>query len=112
MNLPHHSLLPRCFSLVMLILLLAVGLMSCTPVSPVAVNPPLSTLRVVMDNNYPPYVFLGDQGKPQGILIDQWNLWEIRTGVKVEISARPWGEALQRMRAGEFVMTRRMVLVK
>ncbi len=102
MNLHHHSLLPRCFLLALLILLLAVGLMSCAPAAPVAVNPPLSTLRVVMDNNYPPYVFLDDQGKPQGILIDQWKLWEIRTGVKVEISALPWGEALQRMKAGEF----------
>ena len=38
----------------------------------------------------------------QGILVDQWKLWEERTGVKVVISALPWGEALQRMTAGEF----------
>jgi PAS domain S-box-containing protein len=59
-------------------------------------------LRVVMDNNYPPYVFLDDDGKLQGILIDQWRLWEKKSGMAVEISALDWGEALRRMQAGEF----------
>ena len=35
-------------------------------------------------------------------LLVQWKLWEERSGVKVEITALPWGEALERMRAGEF----------
>jgi HD-GYP domain-containing protein (c-di-GMP phosphodiesterase class II) len=65
---------------------------------------PLSdrVLRVVMDDNYPPYVFLGANGNPQGILIDQWQLWEQKTGVRVEISAMDWGEALEQMKAGQF----------
>ncbi len=36
-------------------------------------------LRVVMDNNYPPYVFYNDAGNLQGILVDQWKLWEEKT---------------------------------
>ena len=41
------------------------------------------TIRVVMDNNYAPYAFQSDQGKLQGILIDQWKEWEKKTGIKV-----------------------------
>ena len=79
-------------------------LSACTaPASLPASPPPLvSKLRVVMDNNYPPYIFRNEQGALQGILIDQWALWEQRTGVEVEITALPWGEALESMKAGEF----------
>jgi PAS domain-containing protein len=38
----------------------------------------------------------------QGILIDQWGLWEKKTGIKADIHAMDWGEAMRRMRAGEF----------
>ena len=60
------------------------------------------SIRVVMDNNYPPFVFSDGQGKLQGILIDEWRLWENHTGIRAEIHAMDWDEALQRMRAGEF----------
>ncbi len=60
------------------------------------------TVRVVLDNNYPPYSYQSDDGKLQGILVDQWKAWESRTGIKVEIHAADWVEALRRMRAGDF----------
>jgi PAS domain S-box-containing protein len=60
------------------------------------------TVRVVMDSVYAPYSFRSGDGKLQGILIDQWQAWEKKTGIKVEIHALDWGEALGRMRAGEF----------
>ncbi|MDB6130800.1 MAG: domain S-box-containing protein [Verrucomicrobiales bacterium] len=60
------------------------------------------TIRVVMDNAYAPYSFQSDEGKLQGILIDQWRAWEKKTGIKVEIHAMDWAEALRLMRAGEF----------
>ena len=63
---------------------------------------PTKTIRVVMDANYPPYVFMDEDGHPQGILIDQWHLWEQKTGIKAEIHALDWAEALRRMKAGEF----------
>ena len=59
-------------------------------------------IKIVMDNNYPPYVFPDSNGKLQGILIDQWKLWEQKTGIRTEISAMDWDEALRRMKAGEF----------
>lgn len=58
-------------------------------------------IRVVMDDNYPPFAFRDSDGRLQGILIDEWQLWERQTGVKVRISAVNWNEALRLMRAGE-----------
>jgi len=59
-------------------------------------------IRVVVDNDYAPYSFLSDDGKLQGVVIDQWKAWEKTTGVKAELHAMDWAEALRRMRAGEF----------
>jgi len=58
-------------------------------------------IRVVMDNNYPPYIFTDSKGKVQGILVDQWRLWEQKTGVRVELQAVDWAQAQRRMQAGE-----------
>jgi PAS domain S-box-containing protein len=59
-------------------------------------------IRVVVDSAYAPYSFRSDEGELQGIVIDQWRVWERKTGIKVEIHALDWSEALGRMRAGEF----------
>ena len=61
-----------------------------------------ASIRVVMDNNYPPYVFMDEQGNLKGILIDHWKLWEQKTGIKVEITGMDWGEAQRLMREGRF----------
>ena len=60
------------------------------------------SIRVVMDDNYPPFVFRDSAGELQGLLVDEWRLWENKTGIKAEIAAMDWGEALRRMKAGEF----------
>jgi PAS domain S-box-containing protein len=60
------------------------------------------SIRVVVDNDYAPYSFQSDDGKLQGIVIDQWKAWEQKTGIRAEIRAMDWAEALRRMRAGEF----------
>jgi ABC-type amino acid transport substrate-binding protein len=96
-----HLLVLRCIAGIGL-LFFALMLAACSPAALPEKQPVVSTLRVVMDNNYPPYVFQDEQGQLQGILVDQWKLWEERSGVKVEITALPWGEALERMKAGEF----------
>jgi PAS domain S-box-containing protein len=77
-------------------------LASCASAPSTTVAPPISSIRVVMDNNYPPYIFLDEHGNPQGILVDQWALWEKYTRVKVELSALPWEDALRGMENGEF----------
>jgi ABC-type amino acid transport substrate-binding protein len=60
------------------------------------------SIKVVMDDNYPPYVFRNNDGTLQGVLIDQWRLWEQKNGIRVEIHAMDWGKALSAMKAGEF----------
>lgn len=60
------------------------------------------SIRVVMDDNYPPFVFRDTAGELQGLLVDEWKVWEQRTGIKAEICGTDWGQALRRMKAGEF----------
>jgi len=71
-------------------------------ISQTAASAAAETLNVVMDDNYPPYVFRDDHGHLQGILIDQWALWEKRTGIKVNISAMEWDKAQRCMQTGGF----------
>lgn len=82
-------------------LLLALVLASLTVGARPAAEPP-RTIRVVMDSDYAPYIFRSDDGRLQGVLIDQWRLWEKKTGIHPEIHAMDWDQALRRMRAGEF----------
>jgi len=74
---------------------------NCLAATPENIHSP-KAIRVVMDDNYPPYVFRDDQGRLQGIIVDQWGLWEKKTGIHVEITGMDWGEAQRRMQAGEF----------
>lgn len=59
------------------------------------------TLKVVMDDNYPPYVFRDSNGVVTGYLVDIWKLWESKTGVRVELTATDWDKAQQIMYAGQ-----------
>ncbi|MCX5815027.1 MAG: transporter substrate-binding domain-containing protein [Proteobacteria bacterium] len=92
----------RYIRLLFIFLLVAVGCLYADAASPSDPKNPPKTIKVVMDNNYPPYVFLDGKGNLQGILIDQWRLWELKTGIKADISGMDWGKALSRMGAGEF----------
>ncbi|MBB5348466.1 transporter substrate-binding domain-containing protein [Desulfoprunum benzoelyticum] len=86
--------------------LLVALLLSC--VQSVAATPDDSrpeapeSIRVVTDNNYPPFVFHGSDGRIQGLLVDQWRLWEQKTGIRVELTATDWNGALVAMREGRF----------
>lgn len=60
-----------------------------------------NTLRVVTDNNYPPYVFQGQSGQIEGYVVDIWELWEKKTGLKVEFTAMQWSEAQRALLDGE-----------
>ncbi|MDP3447208.1 MAG: transporter substrate-binding domain-containing protein [Eubacteriales bacterium] len=62
----------------------------------------VETISVVMDDNYPPFVFRDVQGRLQGILVDQWALWSEKTGIKAEIHAMNWADALAGMRSGHY----------
>ena len=59
------------------------------------------TLTVVMDDNYPPYVFRDSSGMLDGYLVDLWKLWESKTGVRVDLVATDWQKAQQLMASGK-----------
>ena len=56
-------------------------------------------MKVLLDDNYPPYVFRDEQGRLQGILKDQWDLWSRTTGRPVELLGMDWAQAQRRMYA-------------
>ncbi|MBP1474720.1 EAL domain-containing protein [Frateuria sp. MAH-13] len=68
---------------------------------PLAATGTPRTLRVVGDNNYPPYLFIGPDGKPQGYAADAWKLWESKTGIRVQLTATNWADAQRRLRSGQ-----------
>jgi len=59
-------------------------------------------ISVVIDNKYPPYSFIDENGSLVGISIDYWREWEKKTGVRVDITGTDWIDAQKRMEAGEF----------
>ena len=59
-------------------------------------------LKIVFDDNYPPYAFRDPTGKLQGILIDQWELWSRKTGRSIQLTAMDWDKAQAAMKNGEF----------
>ena len=95
----------RCCKTLPILLLLLVLLGGCSAEKKHALMLPpagISQITVVSDDNYPPYIFRDSAGKLQGIIVDQWALWEQKTGVKAVITGMPWNDALSAMQRGEF----------
>jgi two-component system, sensor histidine kinase and response regulator len=59
------------------------------------------SIKVVMDDNYPPFIFRDSTGQLQGILKDTWILWQARTGIAVNLQAMDWAKAQQVMQSGQ-----------
>ncbi|WP_305072666.1 response regulator [Propionivibrio sp.] len=59
------------------------------------------TIRVVSDDNFPPYVFRGDDGEAKGYLVDLWKLWQAKTGTTVELTLTHWADAQKMLLTGQ-----------
>jgi len=57
----------------------------------------ITSITVVSDDNYPPFIFRNRKGELEGIIVDEWRLWEKKTGVTVHITAMDWNDALKGM---------------
>lgn len=77
-------------------------LASCQQQTPPIPPASIKQISVVMDDNYPPYAFRNADGVLQGISVDEWKLWEMKTGIEVNITGMSWNNALQAMEAGQF----------
>ncbi|MPM40787.1 Adaptive-response sensory-kinase SasA [bioreactor metagenome] len=67
--------------------------------------PPVTAIKeisVVIDDNYPPYAFRDADGVLQGFSIDEWKLWEMKTGIKVNITGTSWAKALAGAENGQY----------
>ena len=84
----------RCF----MVLILAWGVLTGLSA---AAQDQTRVLRVVGDENYPPYLFRDQDGQSAGYLADLWRLWEQKTGIKVELNATNWAEAQRLIGHGE-----------
>ena len=60
---------------------------------PVLAGAPPASITVVLDDNYPPYVFRDASGQLQGLLVDSWALWQRKTGIEARLLAMDWGKA-------------------
>lgn len=77
-------------------------LLLCSLVSlPTNAAPAPTSIRVVLDDNYPPYIFRDSNGQIQGILKDLWDLWQQRTGIAVDFRPMDWAKARATMESGQ-----------
>ena len=61
----------------------------------------ITSITVVFDDNYPPYVLRDAEGAIRGILVDQWRLWEKKTGIAVTLVGMDWSKAQRIMAEGK-----------
>jgi PAS domain S-box-containing protein len=102
MDMNHRKRIDLWRSIFFLTIILIVSVSSCKAASVQNGTPRIETVRVVMDDDYPPFIFKDAEGNLKGILPDEWHLWMQKTGIRVTISAMDWAGAIQRMRSGDF----------
>ena len=59
------------------------------------------TIRVVSDDNFPPYIFRDGDGAAKGYLVDLWKLWQEKTGTAVELTVTNWADAQKMVLDGQ-----------
>ena len=93
-----------------LLTLLAAGALA-SPAAPEAASAPEPALaasapaphvlHVVGADNFPPYLFRDEDGRPTGLVADEWALWEKKTGVHVDLQPVEWADAMHRVASGD-----------
>lgn len=62
----------------------------------------IKEITVVTDDDYAPYSFRDENGYLKGLIVDKWNLWSIKTGVKVTIDGTSWQDAINKLDNDEY----------
>ena len=81
----------------LLFLALATLLPLCSIAGSAAAPKLPAAVAVVIDDNYPPYVFRDADGTLTGYLVDRWKLWERKTSIAIDLQGSDWATAQQRM---------------
>jgi PAS domain S-box-containing protein len=58
------------------------------------------TVRIATGQDFRPFEFVDENGKPAGVVIDLWRLWSKKTGIEVEFLPAIWGQTLEMMQDG------------
>jgi len=58
-------------------------------------------LIITNSATFPPFSFLDDEGKPQGLFIDLWNEWARKNNHEIEFLLVDWNDSLELVRKGE-----------
>jgi PAS domain S-box-containing protein len=66
-----------------------------------AAGPVSKPITVTYCRDCVPFQFQDEQGLPAGMIIDLWQLWSKKTGIKIELQAATWAETLQRVKEGK-----------
>ena len=69
-------------------------------IEPIATD--IKEIKVITDDDYAPYSFRDENGFLKGLIIDEWNLWSIKTGVKVTVEGSDWKDAMIKMDNDEY----------
>jgi diguanylate cyclase (GGDEF)-like protein len=59
------------------------------------------SITVVVDDDYPPYVFRDVHGQLRGITVDVWDLWSRRNGIAVNLQGMDWLQAQKQFHSGQ-----------
>ncbi len=61
----------------------------------------LETIRFVSGEDYPPFIWMDETGKPAGITVQILELLEKKTGVSFEIELMPFSQALEKLQSNQ-----------
>ncbi|MDC0336251.1 transporter substrate-binding domain-containing protein [Pseudodesulfovibrio sp.] len=59
------------------------------------------SLVIAIDRNYPPLYFIGENGKPKGLLVDVWKEWARKTNKQIDFRPSDWPGTLEALETGE-----------
>jgi diguanylate cyclase (GGDEF)-like protein len=66
----------------------------------VAVSPLPASLKIGISSDTYPYMFIDEQGKPAGLVVDYWRKVAGQRGIKVEFIAADWADTLSMLDSG------------
>lgn len=64
-------------------------------------NVSAKTYKIACIEDYYPYISINEDGEPQGIIIDWWNLWSLKTGVDIEFVPMDIQSCIEQTKSGE-----------
>ena len=85
----------------MLSVTIILSLTVCLVASPVHAQTTIpQRISVAYSSDSIPFHFTGDNGQPAGMIIDQWRLWSIKTGIDIDFIPATWDKTLRMVADG------------